>query len=132
MRLIDAEQLIKNLQTNLDDKTLADLGVYSVYSMIQSEPTAYDLEDLKTSMMEKEKEVEKIGKTEYSTGIINGIAFARTLVDKEKWNKEANRIEAWIICYEDNYIRRYHGTKKEAEAIAKEQCVLHGGGYIIA
>lgn len=129
MRLIDAEQLIRNLQTKLDDRILADLGVYN---MIQSEPTAYDLEDLKARMEEKEKEVKKVGKTDYSTGITTGIAFARTLVDKERWEKEENRIATWIIRYEDNYLRSHYGTKKEAEAIAKEQCVLHGGDYIIA
>ena len=129
MRLIDAEQLIRNLQTKLDDRTLADLGVYN---LIRSEPTAYDLDALKARIEEKEEEIKKMAENDYHKGMAIGIAFARTLVDKEKWDKEANRIENWIICYEDNYIRRYHGTKKEAEAIAKEQCVLHGGDYIIA
>ena len=129
MRLIDAEQLIKNLQTNLDDKTLADLGVYD---LIRSEPTAYDLEALKARMEEKEEEIKKMAENDYHNGMAIGIACARTLVDKERWEKEENRIATWIIRYEDNYLRSHYGTKKEAEAIAKEQCVLHGGDYIIA
>ncbi len=129
MRLIDAEQLIRNLQTKLDDRTLADLGVYN---MIRSEPTAYDLDALKARMEEKEEEIKKRTENDYRNGMEIGIACARTLVDKEKWEKEENRIATWIIRYEDNYLRSHYGTKKEAEAIAKEQCVLHGGDYIIA
>ena len=37
----------------------------------------------------------------------------------------------WIIRFSDNSLRSCYGTRSEAEATAKELCVLRGGGYII-
>ena len=38
----------------------------------------------------------------------------------------------WIIRYADGYIQSHYGTRKEAEAMAEERCILHEGDYIIA
>lgn len=38
----------------------------------------------------------------------------------------------WIIRYADGYMETHYSTRAEAEAFAKERCVLHLDSYIIA